>query len=295
MTETVRVRRAVPTDKDRILEISSTIWEGDDYVPETLDGWLDEGTGELVVATLEEHVIAFAHRSWLCPGIAWFEGIRTDPEFRGRGAGRAITEHLIDGARKDGAARINLSTYIDNEASIHIIESYGFRRVATFCALERAADAHTPSVRPFDSSTIRLLSEAETVRFVETSEFLVLAGRRFPRGWKFLPFDQDPREATARLEYRIGLDSQGELAAVLCIRQRPEHNGPMTLNFLDGTQEGVRTLLDHALARYRGHAMECMLPADGERYAAAFPALVKAGFSSWNDFQPDVFVYELWL
>ncbi len=295
MTETIRVRRAVPSDTDRILKISSTIWEGDDYVPETLDGWLDDPAGELVVAMLGRHVIAFAHRSWLCPGIAWFEGIRTDPEFQGRGAGRAITEHLIDGARKDAAARINLSTYIDNEASIHLITSYGFRQVGTFCVLERPADTQAGSVPPSESGAIRRLPEDETIRFVETSEFLALAGRRFPRGWRFFPFDQDPHEATARLAYRIGYDSEGALVAVLCVRQGLDHEGAITMNFLDGTPEGIRRLLHHALVRYRGRPMECMLPADRERHAAAFSALVDAGFSPWNESQPDVFVYELWL
>jgi len=289
----VLVRRAVAADRARILEISGKIWNGDDYVPETLDAWLTDAGGELVVATLAERVISFAHRSWLCPGIAWFEGIRTDPEFQGYGAGRAITEYLIGSARGDGAARIGLSTYIDNEASIHIIEAYGFRRVATYCYLERAAQV--PSNIPSQGGTVRPLSEAETVAFVADSEFLSLAARRFPRGWRFFPFDHDPREATARLAYRTGVEENGTLAAVLCARQGPKHEGAITVNFLDGTPDGMHTLLHHALTWYRGRPMECMLPVSQTQRAAAYAPLIDAGFTPWNDFAPDVFLYELWL
>ena len=80
----VCVRRAIESDRARILEISSQIWGGDDYVPELLDRWFADLEGELVVATLDDHVISFAHRTWLCPGIAWFEGMRADPAFQGQ-------------------------------------------------------------------------------------------------------------------------------------------------------------------------------------------------------------------
>jgi hypothetical protein len=66
----VLVRQAAVTDRARILEISSQIWDGNDYVPEVLDAWFADAEGELVVATLDGHVIAFAHRSWLCPKVA---------------------------------------------------------------------------------------------------------------------------------------------------------------------------------------------------------------------------------
>jgi RimJ/RimL family protein N-acetyltransferase len=292
-TPSLDVRRAEMTDRDRILEISSRIWEGDDYVPETLDVWLTDREGELVVATLEGHVIAFAHRTWLCPGIAWFEGIRSDPEFQGRGAGRMLTDYLLDSARHDGASRIELSTYIDNEASIHIIESFGFRKVGTFSHLERPAGPAEPAAP--STQSIHVLSESETVRFVADSEFLALGGGRFPRGWRFFPFDHDPREATARLACRLAYVSGGRLVAVLCVRQDVDHEGEITLNFIDGAREGVRALLDHALTRYSGHAMECMLPVDEGRYPIALSSLVDAGFTSWNNFKPDVFAYELWL
>ena len=288
----VQVRPATLLDRPQILAISAQIWDGEDYVPELLDGWFADSEGELVVATLDGHVIAFAHRTWLCPGIAWLEGIRTDPACHGRGAGKAMTEYLICAARDAGATHIELSTYIDNEASIHIIESYGFQLVGTFSYLERPAELDLPEAIG-ESAGIRPISEQETIKFVSNSEFLSLARRRFPRGWRFFPFDHDPREAIARLECRLGCWEGEQPCAVLCIRQSPDHAGRITINFLDGDPGAMRVLLDRSLHLYAGKTTEIMVPIHQGRPAAARKLLREAGFQSWSEFKPDVFVYEL--
>ncbi|MBU1050774.1 GNAT family N-acetyltransferase, partial [Candidatus Bipolaricaulota bacterium] len=281
----ISVRRATIEDRPRILEISSKIWDGDDYVPELLDEWFSDHAGELAVAAWDNLVIGFAHRTWLSPGISWFEGIRTDPAWQGHGAAKAITEHFIRGARMDGATRINLSTYIENEASIHIIESYGFSRVATFSYVERLAEA--PSLLPAEMpAEIRLLSAPETLSFVDTSHFLSLAHRRFPRGWRFFPFDHDPGEAIARLQFCVGLWVEGVLTAALCIRQAPQHTGRVTVNFLDGEPENARCLLAYAMSQFEGRSFEMMVPVDQGRHALPLDFLREVGFTSWSGFKP---------
>ncbi|MFC2079350.1 GNAT family N-acetyltransferase [Candidatus Bipolaricaulota bacterium] len=288
----IQVRLATLEDRAQILAISSQIWDGEDYVSELLDGWFADSEGELVVATLDRNVIAFAHRTWLSSGIAWLEGIRADPAFKGRGAGRAITEYLICSAREAGATHIELSTYIDNEASIHIIESYGFQLVGTFSYLERPAGS-APTEIPEDSSSIRTISDPEAVDFIAASEFLALAQRRFPRGWRFFPFDDDPRKAIERLECRLAFWSAKQPTAVMCIRQGPEHEGSITINYLDGEPAAVRALLNQALRLYAGKTLQIMVPIHQGKHAAALELLQEAGFESWSDFKPDVFAYEL--
>lgn len=288
----VIVRAATQSDQAQILAISAQIWDGEDYVPELLGGWFADSEGELVVATLEEQVIAFAHRTWLCPGIAWLEGIRTDPAFQGRGAGKAITEYFIRGSREAGATHIELSTYIDNQASIHILETYGFQLVGTFSYLERPAELDSPESSE-ETSNIHAVSEKEAIDFVAQSKFLSLARRRFPRGWRFFPFDHDPCEAIARLECCIGLWQDKNLEALLCIRQSPDHPDWVTMNFLDGAPDAMRILLDHALRLYAGKQLQIMLPIDHGEHAGALQLLQEAGFTSWSGFKPDVFAYEM--
>jgi len=217
--DTVHLRLVTEADRSRIVEISSQIWDGHDYVPELLEEWLADVAGEVVGAVINNELVGFARRTWLAPGLAWFEGIRTDTAYRGRGVGRAITEYLIDRARAAGAIRMSLSTYIDNNASIHIIESYGFERVATFVYRERPVDAPSPDPDAGADPRIALVSEEETVEYVAGSSFLKFANRRFPRGWRFFPFDHNPREAVARMGLRLGWREDGTLKALLCARR----------------------------------------------------------------------------
>lgn len=290
----IRVRKAEDGDRPRILEISSQIWDGDDYVPELLDRWFTDEKGELVVAEIDGNVIAFAHRTWTLPGIAWLEGIRTDPAHQGRGAGRAITEYLIQSSREAGATRIHLSTYIDNESSIHIIESHGFQLIGTFSYVERPADL------PLQEAATKIreacpLSVPETLAFIETSEYLSLAQRQIAQGWKFFSFDSKPTGSIASLEYRIGYGRSDAPEAVLCIRHRPTPawGGPFSIGFLDGEPDAMRRLLNHAMHDYEGKSLEAMVPIHQGRHATALSVLQQAGFKSWSGFKADVFVYEM--
>ncbi len=288
----IELRPVTPKDRTRIVEISSQIWDGHDYVPELLDEWFADADGEVVGAVLEGELVGFARRTWLAPRLAWFEGIRTDPAYRGRGVGRAITEHLIHRARETGAARISLSTYVDNEASIHIIESYGFERVATFGYRERPADAPPIETSPDANPHIVAATEEETIDFVADSPFLRLANRRFPRGWRFFPFDHDPAAAVARMSVRLGWRSGTRLEALLCSRWPP--GAPKTvINFLDGTLEAMRELLRRALALYPSAEIAFMVPAAEGQIAAVDSLLDEHGFALWADGEPDVFLYEI--
>jgi len=287
----VEIRELTAEDRPRVVEIASQIWGGEDWVPDALDAWLADDDGEAIGAVLDGRLIGFARRTWILPGHAWFEGIRSDPAARGCGAGRAMTEHLIDGARRSGADAIHLATYVDNEASIHIIESEGFRRVATFAyvAKEIAADAgDTPSDPEIGSA-----SEDDVVRFADTSTFLALARRRIPRGWWFAPFDLDPRATTAHLTTRIGVRDQGELVALLCLGEPAGARGSVGLVFADGSPENLRRLLVEAHRRCAGRRIEAMVPVDSGREAALLPILKEFEYATWDDYAAAVFVYQM--
>jgi len=173
----MEIRIAREADRERILAISAQVWDGYDYVPRVLDAWLSGEDGELLVALLDGSVAAFSYRTWLAERHAWLQGIRTDTARRGRGAGRALTEASLERSWRDGAQRIGLSTYRDNAESMHIVEAYGFRRVASFVYLE----GDLPEGAGLSSGTIHALPEDAAIRFVADSDYLERAGGRFAR------------------------------------------------------------------------------------------------------------------
>ncbi|HDL85724.1 MAG TPA: GNAT family N-acetyltransferase, partial [Candidatus Acetothermia bacterium] len=136
----ITLRKATVSDKPRIAEISSQIWDGEDYVPDVIDDWLTDPSGEVIVAIVDGKLISFARRSYLLPRYVWFEGARTDPMYRNSGVAQEISRCFLESVRREGADLIGLSTYIDNEASIHIIEKNGFQKVASYVYIEAGND-----------------------------------------------------------------------------------------------------------------------------------------------------------
>ncbi len=285
----IEVRVARESDRERILEISAQIWDGYDYVPGVLDEWLRGTHGELLVAALDGAVAAFSYRTWLARGHAWLQGIRTDTALRGRGAGKALTERSIERAWADGARRIGLSTYIDNQASMHIVEGFGFRRVASFVYLEGEVHGHEES----DGSCVETLSGEDVSQFVEQSNYLAVAGGRFPWEWKFLEFAWSPHDALSWAPYRVGIRRDGDIIAALCASPCSEPSDSAFLSFLDGDSDDLVALLRHAEATLGASKWETMVPRAGDRAAAALAVLREAGLRSWSQFGEDVFAYEL--
>jgi ribosomal protein S18 acetylase RimI-like enzyme len=283
------IRTATVADRERILAISAQIWDGYDYVPSVLDEWLAGTVGELLVAVLDGVVAAFSYRTWLADRHAWLQGIRTDTALRGRGSGKALTERSLLRAWEDGARRVGLSTYIDNQASMHIVESFGFRRVASFVYLEGelpgAGDARDPRIQP--------VPEEEAAQFVADSDYLDVAGGRFPWEWKFLEFDWSPCAALAWAPYRIGIRRNGRITAALCASPGATPSDAAFLSFLDGEPDDLGTLVRHAQAELRVSKWESMVPKRGDRSARALAALREAGLRSWSEYGEDVFAYEL--
>ena len=94
--------------------------------------WI-EGQHPAVVVVENETVVAFAATSAYSPrdcyaGIAEFS-VYTDPECRGRGAGRLAMEALIREAEKRGFWKLLSKVFVENAPSLGLLRSLGFREV----------------------------------------------------------------------------------------------------------------------------------------------------------------------
>ncbi len=318
----ITLRRAMPQDKPRIIEISSQIWDGEDYVPDVIDEWLTDENAELVVALRGGQVVAFARYVWLLPGhgpaqpgYAWFEGIRTDPAAQNRGIGKAITRYFLDQVARAGAQRAALWTYLEDPASIHIVEAHGFRQVARFVYLE-ARDSSPARAAARLSEQVEAVDETEAAAFVRDSSFLVTSRGWFPHRWRFYPFARcagtarlpiPPRPHAdglgqaewgdgwrPRAQHVIGIREGDQLVALLCaglpFPQRPHE---FSIDYVDGPAQHIETLVRHALYLARERQMVlAIVPRWGDESARALDVLRGLGFEAPHGFQEDMFVYE---
>ncbi len=287
----IHIRKARQEDTKRILAISAQIWDGNDYVPSALADWLANPSGELLVAEVDGTVASFAYRTWLLPGHAWLQGIRTDPAYRGKGVGRTLSRALIDRSCQDGATRISLSTYFDNTPSIRIIESLGFERVASFVYLER-----TEKASPLPATADPGITEPtldEVVQLVSASPYLATAHGWYPFEWLFLPFAARPQVFLEKTPYRIGTRSNGGWRSLLCASPGREDGDAAFLSFLDGDPSDFAALLVQASRDLATTMWESMIPRRGEDVALALASLRRLGFSPWQDGKEDVLCYDL--
>jgi GNAT superfamily N-acetyltransferase len=289
----VTIRTARLADRSRILAISSQIWEGNDYVPQVIDEWLRMRDSEVAVADLNGSVIAFGRTVNLTPGYVWLEGIRTDTALQGHGAGKALTEYFIEKATREGAQRIGLSTYIDNLASIHIVEQYRFVRQASFILAEAKLDGPARSTAelsrlvsevPFDEARPWILSSASIAK---SCDFM-------SEGWKFWPVARPSVVAWPPFEAAIGIRSEdGSLRSLLVVCRSDHGPGETTIDFADGSPADLDVLVRHALALYPGAKyVQMMIPAGQTVHTNLLETLTGLEFDVWRHGEPDVFIYE---
>ncbi len=133
-------RPGSPDDWPRVAEIVAETWEEGDYIDEGLwQRWATAPQGYLAVAELDGVLAGFCKLTTFGPAEWWLEGIRVDPALRRRGIARALTAHLLEWFEKHGDGIVRLSTYSQNEASVRLATSFGFRHIISYTAVEARA------------------------------------------------------------------------------------------------------------------------------------------------------------
>lgn len=108
-------------DREAILALTAHTWEHGDYIAEVFDRWVaePEGVFALLEHTATGQVAALDKVTFAAPGQAWFEGLRVNPEYRGRGLSGLLQTHMIGVARALGARVVRFLTLTTN-VPIHI-------------------------------------------------------------------------------------------------------------------------------------------------------------------------------
>ena len=99
--------------------------------------WLDQGYPLVVAETPEGEIVAWASAPPYRVSRAAYSGIAdfsiyVARSFRGRGAGRAALAALIEAAEARGFWKLVSRVFPENEASLALCRSLGFREVGTY-------------------------------------------------------------------------------------------------------------------------------------------------------------------
>lgn len=186
MEETLRLGN--DQDKEQILEISKTVWEGNDFILRTIDTWLDPKSGKIMVVEKNGEIRAFAKMSYLTAKDYWLEGLRVKEKYRGMGYANLLTQELIYEAKKSKPRSLRFACHRKAVGSIRSGENHGFIRKAEFnFILCENLKSEKPTVR-----VLKLKEDQDPYKKAqEFPEYYMNQGFLFGSKWKFIPMEKE--------------------------------------------------------------------------------------------------------
>lgn len=184
--KTVVCRPALPKDTPDVMELTSKIWEGEDYVPVVWADWLADPQGLLAVAEYGGRVVGLGKLTLLTPGQWWLEGLRVHPEFEGRKIASRLHEYLLNIWQRNGDGTLGLGTASFREPVQHLCERTGFEKIGEFTTYLAPVLRQEPGDARL-SSFIKLTLEdvPRAFELVEKSPSLTLSFGLMDLGWEW--------------------------------------------------------------------------------------------------------------
>ena len=177
-------RPALPKDTPDVMELTRTIWDGQDYVPQVWAEWLADPEGLLAVAEYKGRVVGvgkitrFGEHEW------WMEGLRVHPNYEGQGIAAHIFDYLLGIWQRQYGGLIRLATASFRTKIHHLCQRTGFEKLGEFIPF--AASALPAGVEETTYMEKVLPREVENAyALARTSQTFPLVFGLFDRGWQW--------------------------------------------------------------------------------------------------------------
>ena len=168
-----KIRRILVSDRDDILEISSKIWRGHDYLPSVIDEWLADPMCHTYGVEAKGHAVAIGNLRLVDHGkTGWMEGLRVHADHRKKGYAKMLTKHFVNLGKDLEVKRLRHTTGSNNRASIKLANTAGFKqlfRLSVFWHENLKAVSGTAHIR----TTVREATASEVKEIKENNPDLV--------------------------------------------------------------------------------------------------------------------------
>jgi len=139
------VRQARADDREAVVAFTTDTWpeRGGDYVPRVFDEWVatDGPTQRTFVLDAGDDIAGICQGVLLSDHEAWAQGMRVNPDYRGRSASPELTHAVFDWAREQGATVCRNMVFSWNAAGLGQSRAVGFEPRTEFRWAEPAPDA----------------------------------------------------------------------------------------------------------------------------------------------------------
>jgi GNAT superfamily N-acetyltransferase len=139
------VRQARADDREAVVAFTESTWpeRGDDYIPRVFDEWVetDGPTQRTFVLDAGDDIAGICQGVLLSEHEAWAQGMRVNPDYRGRKASPRLTHAVFDWAREQGATVCRNMVFSWNAAGLGQSRAVGFDPRTEFRWAEPDPDA----------------------------------------------------------------------------------------------------------------------------------------------------------
>ncbi|WP_254535438.1 GNAT family N-acetyltransferase [Halomarina litorea] len=127
----IEVRPVRPEDKEAVVDFTSETWAdrgGSDYIPHVFDDWIaNDGDGQMTfVLDAGRDVAGICQGVLLSEDEAWAQGMRVNPDYRGRGVSLDLSHAVFDWAAGEGATVCRNMVFSWNIAGLGQSRATGF-------------------------------------------------------------------------------------------------------------------------------------------------------------------------
>jgi GNAT superfamily N-acetyltransferase len=237
----VEVRVARDEDKEAVLAFCKHTWENQpDYIHLVWDKWLTDPTGRIFVAVVDSVPVAMIRVVLMSEHEAWWEGLRVDRRYRGKGLVGVLRCHMERFLQEAGISVSRNCVSSENTIMNGIMARRGRQKVGRYAPYK--AD-------PIDSSLSHLV-QLSSDDF--DSAWALVASSDFRTGgpclyinrgakWQELTTQQLSDRLEAGLVWAI---KQGHQVIAMAIQSYLEgSNKTLWIGYADGTTEGLTSLL----------------------------------------------------
>ena len=179
-------RKLTNEDIPAILDISKDIWEGDDYIPDVIERWINEKNHLAYGTFLKEEMkelVGFGRVKMYSNGVAWLEGGRVKVTHQKKGIGREQLKYAIDYATKVGARVAQYDTSSRNFGSQALAKFHGFTEKKRMEVLE--SNVSELNLKEYGSSNIQKISSEEAKKIYNKMD--IGPGDELNIGWSYIP------------------------------------------------------------------------------------------------------------
>ncbi|KKK45951.1 hypothetical protein LCGC14_0766500 [marine sediment metagenome] len=181
-------RELTTDDIPNIREISKNIWDGEDYIPQVIEKWLQDKNCMNYGAFMDEdlgEIVGFGRVKFYNDKLAWLEGGRVNIKYQKQGVGREMMKFALDYSRKVKAKKAQFDTSSKNQGSTALAKFFGFKGKKSMNVL----NAERKDIKFF--KTISL--DVKKVMAKEVKElykhFDIGLGEELSIGWSYMPIN----------------------------------------------------------------------------------------------------------